>query len=150
MVAGVPLVACGGRLITESAADAGDDSAASTATAVPGTTASGSGTSTSTPPASGSSQQPFGNFPCTAYTAWYYSCPPSAGTSGCKYDSPIDGNPADGWTDSTTQSEAPGCRLEIVAPTDVGGSTCETLASCICDAPSTWSAYQGSGYCPNN
>ena len=161
IVAGVPLVACGGRLIAEIAQDAGGDSATpratgttttptgstSTSSAPPST---GSGTSTAAPTGSGTSQPPFGGFPCTAYTAWYYSCPPSAGTSGCKYAYPPDGNPADGWTDSTTQSQEPGCQLDIVAPTDVGGSTCETLALCVCNSPGTWDSEQPNGYCPNN
>ena len=81
--------------------------------------------------------------------AWYYSCPPIAGTSGCKYVIAIDGNPADGWIDSTNQRQAPGCQLVIVAPTNVGGSTCETTARCACNSAGTWVSENGRS-CPNN
>jgi hypothetical protein len=60
------------------------------------------------------------------------------------------GDPAAGWTDSTTLSEPPGAQLEIVAPTGVGGSTCEVFASCACNSSAKWVAQPNANpYCPN-
>jgi hypothetical protein len=158
MVLGVPAVACGGRVIVEGTQGEGGGgaptaTATETATGSASSSATGGPTGTVTPTTTGSgtSAPPsFGNFPCTAYTAWYYSCPPIAGTGGCKYAIPANGDPVNGWADSTTQSQAPGCQLEIVAPTDVGGSTCATVALCSCDSASTWVPENGQSYCPNN
>jgi hypothetical protein len=152
-VLGVPLVACGGRVILESEQDAGHDSSPiETATNAPTGTGSTSATSTATATTTntGSSSGSFGPFPCTAYTSWNYSCPPTAGTAGCKYAVAVNGDPNDGWMDSPTQSQAVGCQLEIVAPTDVGGSTCQEMALCRCEAPGMWVAERSGDYCPNN
>jgi hypothetical protein len=133
VILGVPAAACGGQVLVEGDQDAG-------ATAPP-TTSSGSSTGTATATATASacaSGSSFGNFPCTAYTAWHYSCPPIAGTSGCWYAVPIGGNPDNGWTNSLTQRQPPGAQLEIVAPTNAQGTECVTLAQCTCDAAGKW------------
>jgi len=156
MVFGVPALACGGRVLGDGTPAPGSASSTSTPTgsaAAPGSAFSTGGsapTASVTPTGSGSAGGSFGSYPCTAYTAWYYSCPPTDGASGCKYAVPMNGDPNDGWIDSTTQSQAPGCQLDIVAPTSVGGKTCARLTLCACDVTGTWVPEQGSDYCPNN
>ncbi|HEX8796747.1 MAG TPA: hypothetical protein VF765_37605 [Polyangiaceae bacterium] len=157
MALGVPAAACGGRFISDSSHDAGAGAPTGTGTQGTGTTtaaggsgtgsstatggsagptATGSATSTASGSASGSSSSdPFGSLPCEAYTTWNYSCPPSAGTAGCTWAYPQDGNPSDGWTYSNTQSEASDCQLEIIAPN--GDGTCSKFTHCLC-AGSKW------------
>jgi hypothetical protein len=49
-----------------------------------------------------------------------------------------------------TESQPPGAQLEIVAPTNVGGSTCEVLAFCSCNSAAQWVPDKPNSYCPNN
>ncbi len=157
MTVGVPVAACGGQVHVDGGRDAGPGTSTATGTAtqpVGSSTSTGTATSTATGSATSapacSSSGAFGGFPCTAYTAWYYSCPPIAGTSGCVYPVPVtSGNPADGWTNSATQSQPPGAQLEIVYPTDVGGSTCGVLAHCSCDSSAQWVSEINGNVCPN-
>jgi hypothetical protein len=143
---GVPVIACGGRALSERAADGGGDVDAGMS---PGTGA-GFGTSPSGP--SGSSQASpgtgsgsatgssgpgnFGPFPCTAYTAIYNDCPPSTARTGCQYLQEW-GNPPQGINRVQGETAGPGCKIEIVPPTSTGGTTCDHV-DCVCTGNGTW------------
>jgi hypothetical protein len=118
---GVPLAACGGRVLgsgttgTEGQAASGDETGASAAS--PALT----------------------DYPCTAYTAWHFACPFVPGTSGCQVVQPIDGDPLQGWTNAPGEMNTAGCPLEIVPPTSIGGATCDHVY-CVCDETGNWVA----------
>jgi hypothetical protein len=150
---GVPALACGGRVIadgtqtgsppastgtTTGSVHGGTGTVSATASGTPTPTTSGTPSATPAPTGSSSSSS---SVPCEAYTVWFYSCPPIAGTSGCPYAVPMGGNPADGWITSKTQSQAPGCQQDIISPAYTG---CQSLSQCVCKANGTWVASDGS------
>lgn len=126
-ILGVPLLACGARLIGDGGGPA-DGASASPARSDEVVDGNPNG---DTPTASS-----FGPFPCTANTAAYESCAPSGATGGCQRWISR-GNPPQGIDPNPGENVAPGCRLEIVAPTSTGGTTC-ARTDCLCDTNGAW------------
>jgi len=142
---GVPIVACGGRILAEGSDSGtgeagstppGGSSGTATSTATSTSTPTGTGVATGTASGSSSSGSSFGPFPCTAYTAIYNSCPPSASGKGCQYWEEY-GNPPEGLTEANGEVAPAGCRIEIVPPTSTGGATCDHT-DCVCGTDGAW------------
>src|SRR6516162_4731164 len=98
IVVGVPLAACGGRVLGSGGAGSGTEGLAA---------GSNEGTASTASPA-------LTDYPCTAYTAWHFGCPSVPGTSGCQVTQPIGGDAAQGWTKLPGEMNTAGCALEIV------------------------------------
>jgi hypothetical protein len=160
MMLGVPAVACGGRVLggddgganhaatttTTTGSVATSTTTGSTATTGSSATATSTGSNASSvcagPPATAGAPTPegcctaFGTLPCEAYSSFYMSCPPVAGTVGCPYAVP--GTPASAWVTSTTQRVPPGSVLQYVGPASPSSTACTPAASCTCDGSGNW------------
>jgi hypothetical protein len=105
MVLWAPMVACGGQVVADML-DSGGGAAALALT----------------------------DYPCTAYTAFYYGCPFAVGTRGCQVVQTVGGKPD--WS-APPGANTTGCPLEIVPPTSTGGATCVHVY-CLCDSAGQW------------